>query len=168
MDSAAGIAVSPPLAPELRAELADLYAEYGDVLDTGDYERWTALFTARCLYLVIPRENHERGLPLATVRAESRGMLEDRVHAIRQTQMFVPRWMRHLIGAPRVLGVADGVVNARASYAVFETQPDQLTRVLNVGRYEDEIVRDEGRLRFRRKLCVYDSVLIPTSLVLPI
>ena len=161
-------AAIPPLAPELRAEIADLYAEYGDVLDAGEYEHWTRLFTAHCLYLVIPRENHERGLPLATVRAESRGMLEDRVHAIRQTQMFVPRWIRHLIGAPRILRHEDGVVTARASYAVFETQPDQLTRVLNVGRYEDEIVRDDGRLRFRRKLCVFDSILIPTSLVLPI
>lgn len=161
-------AVTPPLALELRAEIADLYAEYGDVLDAGEYERWTELFTERCLYLVIPRENHERGLPLATVRAESRGMLEDRVHAIRQTQMYVPRWIRHVIGAPRVLGSADGVIAARAGYAVFETQTDQTTRVLNVGRYEDEIVRDEGRLRFRRKLCVFDSILIPTSLVLPI
>ena len=51
---------------------------------------------------------------------------------------------------------------------MLETQPDQLTRVLNVGRYEDEIVRDGGRLRFRRKLCVFNSILIPTSLVLPI
>ncbi len=161
-------AAMAPLAPELRAEIADLYAEYGDVLDAGEYERWAALFTPHCLYLVIPRENHERDLPLATVRAESRAMLEDRVHAIRQTQMFVPRWMRHVIGAPRVLGFSDGVVTARASYAVFETQPDQMTRVLNVGRYEDEIVRDDGRLRFRRKLCVFDSILIPTSLVLPI
>ena len=159
---------TPPLAPELRAEIADLYAEYGDALDAGEYERWAALFTAHCLYLVIGRDNHERGLPLATIRAESRAMLEDRVHAIRQTQTFVPRWIRHLIGAPRILGFADGVVAARASYAVFETQPDQLTRVLNVGRYEDEIVRDDGRLRFRRKLCVFDSILVPTSLVLPV
>ena len=163
-----GAAAAPPFALELRAEIADLYAEYSDVLDAGEYERWAALFTPHCLYLVIPRENHEHGLPLATVRAESRAMLEDRVHAIRQTQMFVPRWIRHVIGTPRILGLADGVVSARASYAVFETQPDQLTRVLNVGRYEDEIVRDDGRLRFRRKLCVFDSVLIPTSLVLPI
>jgi len=159
---------APPLTLELRAEIVDLYAEYSDVLDAGEYERWIALFTTQCLYLVIPRENHERGLPLATVRAESRAMLEDRVHAIRQTQMFVPRWTRHVTGTPRVLGMADGVIQSRASYAVFETQPDQMTRVLNVGRYEDEIVRDDGRLRFRRKLCVFDSILIPTSLVLPI
>ena len=161
-------AAAAPVALELRAEVADLYAEYGDVLDSGAYERWTELFTERCLYLVIPRENHERGLPLAIVRAESRGMLEDRVHAIRNTQMYVQRWSRHVIGLPRVRALADGALGARASYAVFETQPDQLTRVLNVGRYEDEIVRDEGRLRFRKKLCIFDSILVPTSLVLPI
>lgn len=153
---------------ELRAEIADLYAEYADVLDGAEYERWPGLFTERCFYAVMPRENHERGLPLATVRCESRAMLEDRVHALRETQMYVPRWVRHVIAAPRLLSCADGVAVARTNYAVFETQPDQLTRVLNVGRYEDEIVRDEGRLRFRKKICVFDSILVPTSIVVPI
>jgi len=163
-----GTTASQPLALELRAELSDLYTEYADILDGGEYERWPELFTERCFYAVIPRENHERNLPLATVRCESRAMLKDRVHAIRETQMFVPRWFRHVVSAPRVLSSADGVIVARANYAVFETQPDQLTRVLNVGRYEDEIVRDDGRLRFRRRLCVFDSILVPTSIVLPI
>ena len=163
-----GTAPAKPIAPELRAEIGDLYAEYADTLDCGEYERWPELFTERCFYAVIPRENHERGLPLATVRCESRAMLKDRVHAIRETQMYVPRWFRHVIAAPRLLAHVDGVVTTRANYAVFETQPDQLTRVLNVGRYEDEIVRDEGRLRFRKKICVFDSILVPTSIVVPI
>ena len=163
-----GTTPAKPIAPELRAEIGDLYTEYADILDSGEYERWPELFTERCFYAVMPRENHDRGLPLATVRCESRGMLKDRVHAIRETQMFVQRWVRHLIAAPRLLASSDGIVTTRANYAVFETQPDQLTRILNVGRYEDEIVRDDGRLRFRRRLCVFDSILVPTSIVLPI
>ena len=32
----------------------------------------------------------------------------------------------------------------------------------------DRIVRQEGRLLFAEKLCVYDSVVIPNSLIYPV
>ncbi|MFT5175642.1 MAG: salicylate 5-hydroxylase small subunit, partial [Gammaproteobacteria bacterium] len=60
------------------------------------------------------------------------------------------------------------VIIAQSSYAVFETLPDEYTRVFNVGRYLDEIVRDEGKLRFRQRICVFDSELVPNSLIYPI
>src|SRR5690348_3433202 len=100
-----GSAAPGPVSLELRAELADLYAGYADVLDGDELEAWPDFFTETCRYEVIPRENRELGLPLATVRCESRGMLMDRVFAVRQTQMFAPRYLRHLIGPPRVVAV---------------------------------------------------------------
>jgi salicylate 5-hydroxylase small subunit len=60
-------------------------------------------------------------------------------------------------------------IDVEAPYAVFETLPDEQTRVFSVGRYADRVVRDtEGTLRFADKVCIYDSVLIPTSLVYPL
>ncbi len=153
---------------ELRLEIQDLMAEYCHLLDDGDLCAWPALFTEDCFYQVIPRENHDQGLPLATIRCESRGMLEDRVMAVRDTAMYEPRYLRHVQGAVRMLGAEDGVVRAESGYAVFETLPDEYSRVFNVGRYLDEIVRDGGRLRFRRRICVFDSELIPNTLVYPI
>ena len=49
---------------ELRLEVEDLYAEYCAALDEGRYEDWAALFTEDCLYRIVPRDNHDRGLPL--------------------------------------------------------------------------------------------------------
>jgi hypothetical protein len=36
------------------------------------------------------------------------------------------------------------------------------------GRYHDRVVDDGDRLRFAERICVYDSTIVPTSLVYPV
>ncbi len=153
---------------ELRLEIEDLYTAYAATLDDDDLDAWPDLFTEDCLYQVIPRDNFDRDLPLALIRCESRAMLRDRVTAVRETTMFEPRYVRHLISNIRVSSETDGVIEAQANYAVFETMTDAYTRVFNVGRYLDKLVREDGRLLFSEKRCVYDSVLVPNSIIYPI
>ena len=156
---------------QTRLALEALHAEYAHVLDDGELERWPTLFTEDCFYQIISRENYDQNLPLAAIRCESRGMLEDRVTAVRETYLFEPRYLRHVIGPPRIedsQGAPGDVIHATTSYAVFETLPDATTQVFNVGRYLDEIVPVDGALRFARKACVFDSDLILNSLVYPI
>ncbi|MDD9906535.1 MAG: aromatic-ring-hydroxylating dioxygenase subunit beta [Rhodospirillaceae bacterium] len=153
---------------ELRLEIEDLYTAYAATLDDDNLDAWPDLFTEDCLYQVIPRDNFDRDLPLALIRCESRAMLRDRVTAVRETTMFEPRYVRHLISNIRVSPEADGVIEAQANYAVFETMTDAYTRVFNVGRYLDKLVREDGRLLFSEKRCVYDSVLVPNSIIYPI
>ena len=155
-------------ARELRLELEGLYAEYIACIDGDELERFPEFFCERCVYKIQPRTNFERGLPLATWLSESRGMLKDRVTAIRQLSTYSPRSLRHLVSGVRVLGWDGEALRCEANYAVFETLPDELTRVFQVGRYLDRVVVDEGRLRFAEKLCVFDSELIPNTLVYPI
>ena len=59
-------------------------------------------------------------------------------------------------------------IHAEANYAVFRTKYDQLSTVFNVGRYMDELVRTSSGWRFASRLCVYDSEMIPNSLIYPI
>jgi anthranilate 1,2-dioxygenase small subunit len=153
---------------DLRFEIEEVYYDYVECIDDGKLERWPEFFTEECLYKIIPRENFERGLPLATMLCESKGMLKDRVVAIRQTGMYAPRAMRHLISNIRVKGQEDGIVRVQANYAVLQTLIDEETRVFNAGKYVDKLVREDGRLKFKEKLCIFDSVLIPASLIYPI
>ncbi len=155
-----------PLA--VRYEIEELFAEYAAALDTMDLERWPAFFTEPCFYEIIPRENYDRGLPLALMRCESQGMLRDRVVAIRETMMYEPRYLRHMLSGIRVTGHTTDGMTVEANYAVFETLIDDLTRIFNVGRYLDRIVREEGQLKFAEKHCVFDSLLVPNSLIYPI
>src|SRR5687767_2626771 len=79
---------------------------------------------------------------------ESQGVLQDRVFAIRATMMYEPRYLRHLISGIRITGQDDSGWRVEANYAVFETPLNGLSRVFNVGRYLDRIVRDGDTLKF--------------------
>ena len=153
---------------ELRLEIEDLLTAYAAALDGDALETWPEFFTEACFYQIIPRDNYERGLPLALIRCESKGMLQDRVFAIRETMMYEPRYLRHLISGVRIVGEDGDGWRVEANYAVFETPLNELTRVFNVGRYLDRIVRDGEQLKFAEKLCVFDSLLVPNSIVYPI
>ncbi len=153
---------------DLRLELEELYAEYVACLDEERFEDWPAFFTDDCLYRIVPRENFMRKLPIATMHCEGRSYLEDRVVAIRKTMVFAPRTIRRMVSNIRVRSASDSPIEARANYASFETLPDELTRVFNVGQYHDTIVRTAAGLRFREKICVFDSELVPNSLIYPL
>jgi 3-phenylpropionate/cinnamic acid dioxygenase small subunit len=152
----------------LRLQLEELYANYGATLDYGDINHWPDFFTDDCLYKLISRENYDLGLPLGTMFAEKRGGLEDRVTAVVKTSVYHERTITHLITGVRLLGESRGVITATANYSVLETLPNQYTRVLNSGRYDDKIVRKGGRLLFKEKLCIFDSALVPASIIYPI
>ncbi|HEY1228976.1 MAG TPA: aromatic-ring-hydroxylating dioxygenase subunit beta [Ramlibacter sp.] len=149
--------------------LARLYAEYAQAVDSGNWDLWPTFFIDDCSYRLQPRENHERGLPLATLSFESRGMLEDRVYGIRETLFHDPYYQRHVVGLPLVHKVeADGTLHSEANYAVFRTKLSEPSTVFNVGRYIDRVVRTDAGLKFASRLVVYDSELIPNSIIYPL
>ena len=148
--------------------LVQLYADYASAVDSGDWDLWPGFFTDECIYRLVPRENHERGFPLATLSFESKGMLRDRVYGIRETLFHDPYYQRHVVGAPLVRKVDDGRIHSEANYAVFRTKLSELSTVFNVGRYVDEVVRTPEGLRFASRVCIYDSEMIPNSIIYPI
>ena len=148
--------------------LTQLYASYASTVDAADWDGWCEFFTDDCIYRLVPRENHERGLPLATLSFESKGMLKDRAYAIRETLFHDPYYQRHIVGAPRVLSVQMDRFESEANYAVFRTKLSELTTVFNVGRYLDVVVRTVQGFKFASRLCIYDSEMIPNSIIYPI
>ena len=137
-----------------------LFAAHGDLLDEDRLDEWVELFADDCLYIVIPRENVERGLPLAAIRCESKGYLKDRVVAVRETAMYAPRSHRHVIGLSRAQD--DGTVTA--SYAVFQTLRGEPSTVFSTGRYVARI--SDGR--FAELHVIYDTDLVDNSIVKPL
>ncbi len=145
-----------------------LFAVYGECLDEGRLDAWLELFTDDCRYEVVARENVERKLPLAAIRCESKGMLADRVVAARELSMYGSRYFRHVIGIAHIRADAPRSVSATASYALFQTMPDEYTTIFSVGRYETVIVEAGADIKFSRVRCVFDSTLVPNSIVQPI
>jgi len=148
--------------------LARLNADYAAAVDAADWERWVDFFVDAGEYKVQPRENYERGFPLCTLALLSKGMLRDRVYGIRETLFHDPYYQRHTVGLPRILRVDGEVIEAEANYAVFRTKLSQETTVFNVGRYIDRVRVTPQGLKFESRVCVYDTEMIPNSLIYPI
>ncbi len=148
--------------------IVQLQADYAGAVDAGQWELWPEFFTDDAVYRLQPRENHERGFPLATLSFTSKGMLKDRVYGIRETLFHDPYYQRHVVGAPIVRKAAAGRFECEANYAVFRTKLSEPSTVFNVGRYLDVIVRTPAGLKFARRECIYDSEMIPNSIIYPI
>lgn len=148
--------------------LTQLYADYASAVDSGHWDLWPEFFTEDCVYRLQPRENHERGFPLATLSFTSKGMLKDRVYGIQETLFHDPYYQRHVVGTPVVREVADGRLRCEANYAVFRTKLSDASTVFNVGRYLDVVVHTPAGLKFASRECIYDSEMIPNSIIYPI
>jgi len=157
---------APRLGVEERFAIEDLYAAYVDVLDGGRYDEWPHLFFEDCVYRILPRENWERRLPLATLSFESRGMLVDRVYAVRETLFHEPYTMRHTVSNYKIALDGDAY-RVEANYVVLRTKRG-ISELYSVGRYYDVLAIDGDELRFREKVAVFDNELIPNSLIYPL
>ncbi len=154
--------------PELKSEVEDLLNAYAQCIDDDDLENWPNFFTEQCLYRIIPRENHEIGLPVAVIWCDSKGMLNDRVTALRHANVYQVQWYRHIISNPRILSFDGDEIHVQSNYAVFKTCNDGESTVYNVGRYVDVIVRDNGVLKFKERSAIYDTHKITTLMVIPL
>ena len=148
--------------------LTQLYAAYEAAVDSGQWDLWPEFFIDSCVYRLQPRENFERGFPLATLSFDSKGMLKDRVYGIKETLFHDPYYQRHVTGQPVVRRVEDDRFECEANYAVFRTKLSEPSTVFNVGRYLDVVVRTPEGLKFASRQCIYDTEMIPNSIIYPI
>jgi len=148
--------------------LTQLYADYAAAVDSGDWNLWPEFFIENCSYRLQPRENHERGFPLATLSFTSKGMLKDRVYGIKETLFHDPYYQRHIVGAPVICKVDVDRIECEANYVVVRTKLSEASTVFNVGRYIDVVVRTPQGLKFASRECIYDSEMIPNSIIYPI
>jgi len=155
---------------ELRFEIEEFNVEYARVLDEFDLVRWAEdFFTEDAFYRVTGRENFEVGLPIGLIYCEGKLMLKDRAFATLEATMFAPRYLLHMNCNVRVTQVdADEAVHAESTYMVFETLVGDKTRIFQAGRYIDTFVREAGRLRLKKRDCVYDTLIIPNSMIFPV
>ena len=154
----------------LRHEIEAFNTAYAAALDEQRLMDWADLFTDDALYVVLSRENFERNLPVGLIYCENRGMIRDRAFALQETAMFAPRYLRHMISNLSVgAEAADGTIAARANYVVLQVLFDRPEATLHqVGVYYDKFRRTADGLRLAERRCVYDNLLVPNALCVPV
>jgi len=154
----------------LHHEIDQFNAAYAAALDEQRLTDWVDMFTDDGFYVVISRENADRGLPVGLIYCENKGMIFDRAFALEKTSMFAPRYLRHVIGNLQVLGEEqNGDIRARANYVVLQVLFDRPDAKLHqVGVYHDRFRRVGDRLKLAERRCVYDNLLVDNALCLPV
>lgn len=152
----------------METQLARLNAAYARTLDDDRLEDWPGFFTEPCLYVVTTADNHRQGHEAGVVYADSRGMLHDRVAALREANIYERQTYRHLVGLPAVVGEADDGVRAETPFLVVRIMRDGRMDLFATGRYLDLLVEEGGALRFRERRVVCDSRRFDTLLAIPL
>jgi 3-phenylpropionate/cinnamic acid dioxygenase small subunit len=145
-----------------------LNADYARAIDDDRLEDWPEFFTEPCLYTITSADNHRRGMPAGIIYADSKGMLKDRVAALREANVYERQSYRHVVGLPAILGERDGAVRAETPFLVVRIMRDGTMALFATGRYLDALVEEAGALRFRERVVVCDSSRIDTLLAIPL
>jgi anthranilate 1,2-dioxygenase small subunit len=145
----------------------DLLWRYAFLLDEDKLEEWVDLFVEDCVYQILTKENLAQSLPLPLVLCDNKDMLRDRVQSLRQANIYNIHTDRHVIGLPRVLVEGDQV-ELMASFALYQTDQEGVSRLFSVGQYRDTLVRRDGDLAIKQKDVILDTAGIITLLATPI
>jgi 3-phenylpropionate/cinnamic acid dioxygenase small subunit len=155
---------------------AQACADCAGAIDDDSLEDWPGYFTEDCLYRVETREGRANGWQIGLMHCEGRGMLRDRVLAIRHGNVFDPHTYRHVLSMPRFAPAqkgGDGTEFASArrvltSFNVTRVMKTGETTLFAVGTYDDAFVETEGRLLIHRRTVILDSRNLDTLLVIPL
>ena len=145
-----------------------LFANYCAALDEGELEAWPTFFLDDGLYQMIARENYAFGYPIPLLLLDSQGMMKDRVYSLRNANIYQPHRYRHAQSGIRITARESDSYRVSSSYLVVQTLNDGVTAIYQAGSYYDYLVETAGGLRFKERLCVYDTSRIPTLLATPV
>ena len=156
---------------ELQLAVENLLARYVHALDEDRLEDWPGFFVESGRYRITTAENHERGLPLSIIYADSRAMLRDRVSALRHANIYEAQRYRHTVvrHARRAAGRATRRARCRTSRCCASCTPGEAALFAS-GRYLDRIRLngEGGRPQFEEKIVVCDSRRFDTLLAIPL
>jgi 3-phenylpropionate/cinnamic acid dioxygenase small subunit len=143
-------------------------AAYAHAIDSDALEQWPAFFTEHCRYRITNVENEREGLPAGIVYADSRAMLEDRIAALREANIYEKQRYRHLLGVPLVESASATHAVARTPFLVARIMHTGETTVFATGEYQDRFERVDGKLLLAERTAVCDSTVTDTLLALPL
>lgn len=151
------------------AEIMAAQARYAHCLDDGRLEDWPDFFLPDCAYRITTAENHRLGYAAGIIWADSRGMLEDRIAALREANIYERHAYRHLLGLPLLHEATEQGTRSETPFMVARIMRDGTTDLFATGRYLDLWRRDAaGAPRLAERVVVCDSARLDTLLALPL
>lgn len=164
-----------------REAALDLLARYVRVVDDPRrIDEWPGFFTADAQYIVITRENEDRGLPIAVIRDDSKDRILDRVTLIKdfwgaggreEDRHYNQVRTRHIVGPSWVELDGDGRALVGAHLMVWSAAQVDLQgapRLIALGEYRDVVDFADGTAKLLSKTVVLDAPVLQDVFVYPL
>ena len=149
-------------------QIARAQADYARCIDDDRLEQWPDHFHGSCIYKITTAANRREGLEGAIIFANSKGMLKDRVSALREANIYERQSYRHILGQPSILQESATEVRSETSFLVARIVQDGDTDIFATGRYLDLYKIEDGKVRLNERIVVCDSSRVDTLLALPL
>jgi anthranilate 1,2-dioxygenase small subunit len=148
--------------------LLALQAAYIRCIDNNALEAWPNFFLDQCLYKVTTAENHRLGFQAGIIYADTKGMLIDRVQALRQANIYEQQSYRHILGLPNIVKNGGAEAETETPFLVVRIMHDGQSDVFATGVYLDTVRLSGGDLKFASRVVVCDSSRVDTLMALPL
>jgi anthranilate 1,2-dioxygenase small subunit len=143
-------------------------AAYIRCIDSDALESWPDFFLDDCLYKVTTAENQRNGFDAGMIYADSKGMLIDRIRALRDANIYERQSYRHILGLPSVLKNGGGEAECETPFLVVRIMHDGQSDVFATGVYVDTLRAAGNDLKFAKRLVICDSSRVDTLMALPL
>jgi anthranilate 1,2-dioxygenase small subunit len=148
--------------------IARSQAAYARCIDNNQLESWPDFFAEDCEYKITTTENLKLGYEAGLVHAYSRGMLIDRITALREANIYEGQIYRHILGQPAILAEDATTAECETPFIVARVMRDGTTDLYATGRYMDRYRLDGEEPKLTRRIVVCDSGRIDTLMALPL
>jgi anthranilate 1,2-dioxygenase small subunit len=145
-----------------------LQAAYIRCIDNNELEAWPNFFLDRCLYIVTTAENHKQGFEGGIIYADTKGMLIDRIAALREANVYEKQSYRHILGLPSIVKNGADSVETETPFLVTRIMHDGRTDLFATGVYLDSLNAAGNELKFAKRVVVCDSSRVDTLMALPL
>jgi anthranilate 1,2-dioxygenase small subunit len=145
-----------------------LQAAYIRCIDSNELESWPEFFLDQCLYKVTTAENQRNGFEAGIIYADSKGMLIDRIAALREANIYEKQSYRHIVGLPNMVRNGGGEARSETPFLVVRIMHDGQTDLFATGVYLDTYRAAGNDLKFAERIVVCDSSRVDTLMALPL
>jgi 3-phenylpropionate/cinnamic acid dioxygenase small subunit len=155
--------------PDLFLRVSLFNAAYSRCIDNDELEAWPDFFADPCSYTITSDDNYSRGLPAGIIFCDSQAMMQDRVSALREANIYERQRYRHLLGMPTAVERTPDGIKAETPLAVYRIMRDGSTDLFVTGRYVDTLrEREGGELKLAERTVVCDSSTFDTLVAIPL
>ena len=157
------------MSADLIFSISQALTAYARCLDEDRLEDWPDFFADDCTYRITSAQNMRDGYEASLIFLNSKGMVRDRVSALRTANIYERQAYRHLIGQPFLVSQDGARVVSEAPFMVARIMRDGTTDLFATGCYRDTWrLGAGGKVELIERIVICDSSHIDTLLALPL